>query len=249
MRFSFFCLLIINLFLSCNTDHSNKTLLHRTLETKNLETHTHIKRVDTSVFEKYLLSYDLIDIQSLDTSIRVELAYATNHNFLKKVIYLDIKNAYLPCEMAIKLANAQYYLHQFTPNYHVIVFDAVRPLVCQQKMWDELALPFSVKINYLAHPNHISLHNYGAAVDVGIISDSDVLLDMGTAFDSFNELSEPKKEWLFYKNKKLTKAQYANRLLLRKVMVMAGFTTIATEWWHFNADNKATATLKYKLVN
>ena len=65
-------------------------------------------------------------------------------------------------------------------------------------MWNELDMPQKEKINYLAHPNDTSLHNFGAAVDVGIISNEHVLLDMGTEFDSFVELSKPKKENQFY---------------------------------------------------
>ena len=242
----FYLIVISVISISCSNE--NKTSIINSVKNIPLIAKTKTQ-IDTSVFEKYLQSYNLTNLQSLDSSIQVELAYATENNFLKKVIYQNIKNAYLPCDVAIKLTNAQYYLHQLTPNYHIIVFDAVRPLSCQQKMWDELALPFAEKINYLAHPNDISLHNFGAAVDVGIISNTDVLLDMGTSFDSFNELSEPKNELIFYKNKQLSKQQYVNRLLLRKIMLMAGFACIATEWWHFNATTKAEAALKYKLVN
>lgn len=98
-------------------------------------------------------------------------------------MYEGLTECYLPCEVAIKLCNAHYYLKQAFPDYNIIVFDAVRPLHIQKQMWEELKMPAAQKINYLAHPNDISLHNYGAAVDVGIIGNNDVLLDMGTPFD------------------------------------------------------------------
>ena len=72
------------------------------------------------------------------------------NNFLHKIIYENLNTCYLPCEVAIKLCNAQFYLKQLHPNYSIVVFDATRPLSAQQKMWDELNLPPAIKINYLA---------------------------------------------------------------------------------------------------
>lgn len=203
---------------------------------------------DTSELEQYLIQKQLVNIQELNADIRVALHYSTAKNFLHKIIYKDLNRCYLPCEVAIKLCNAEYYLHQNYPQYHIIVFDAVRPLHIQQQMWDELDMPAAQKINYLANPKDISLHNYGAAVDVGIIGQNQVLLDMGTPFDSFNELSQPKKEQQFLKEGKLSQEAYANRLLLRGVMQHAGFTMMHTEWWHFNATNKAIAAARFGLI-
>lgn len=202
---------------------------------------------DTSELERYFISKNLVDVQQLEPTIRVALAYSTDRNFLHKVIYKDLKRCYLPCQVAIKLCNAEYFLNQVYPNYHIIVFDAVRPLHIQQQMWDELDMPAWQKINYLADPSQVSLHNYGAAVDVGIIRDS-TLLDMGTDFDSFNELSQPKNEARFLKEGKLSQEAYNNRLILRRAMLRAGFSMMHTEWWHFNATNKTTAAARYGLI-
>ena len=190
----------------------------------------------------------MVNINSLDSNIRVVLHYSTSHNFLNKDLYHGLQNCYLPCEVAIKLSNAQQFLNSQYPNYRIIVFDAVRPLHIQKQMWDELDMPTKDKINYLAHPSDISLHNYGAAVDVGIIGDNDLLLNMGTTFDFFGELSEPKREKEFVENGKLSQEALNNRLLLRTVMMKAGFTTITSEWWHFNATNKVTAAARYELI-
>lgn len=210
---------------------------------------TEIKDSEFSATELYYISNNLIDVNTLDSSIRVALLYSSSSNFLNKPIYKNnINKCYLPCDVAIKLCNAQYLLKKLFPYYSLIVFDAVRPLHIQKEMWEELKLPTATKINYLAHPNDLSLHNYGAAVDVGIIGDNNLLLDMGTPFDYFGELSQPKLELKLYKEKKLSKSALANRLLLRKVMTESGFTAITSEWWHFNATNKLTAAAKYKLI-
>ncbi len=232
---------------SCTTNTNPKNIATKQDPILQL-TKAKTKTYDTSALERLFISKHLVNINSLDSNIRVVLHYSTSHNFLNKDLYHGLKNCYLPCEVAIKLSNAQQFLNSQYPNYHLIVFDAVRPLHIQKQMWDELDMPAKDKINYLAHPSDISLHNYGAAVDVGIIGDNDVLLNMGTAFDFFGELSEPKREKEFVENGKLSQEALNNRLLLRTVMMKAGFTTITSEWWHFNATNKVTASARYELI-
>ena len=205
-------------------------------------------KIDTSDFEKYFISKNLVELSSFDTTIKVSLIYATNQNFLKKSLYVGITKCYLPKEVILKLIDAQKFLKQDFPDYSLIVFDAVRPLSIQKKMWDELDIPNSIKINYLAHPNDISLHNYGAAVDVSIIGENQVLLNMGTEFDYFGELSQPKFEKKLFLQGQLKKEFLANRLLLRSVMIKAGFSPITSEWWHFNYTNKITAASKFSLI-
>lgn len=204
---------------------------------------------DSCELEKLFVSKNLVNINSLDSNIRVVLHYSTSQNFLNKPIYNGLKDCYLPCDVAIKLCNAEHLLNTQFPNYHIIVFDAVRPLHIQKQMWEELKMPAEEKINYLAHPSDLSLHNYGAAVDVGIIGNNDVLLDMGTSFDFFGELSEPKREKELVEKGQLSKEAHNNRLLLRDVMTKSGFTTITSEWWHFNATSKSNAAIKYELID
>lgn len=233
-------------FMSCSNHHEAKSIHSITIVDQFELQELRVK--DTSQLERYLITKGLVNIHSLDTAIRVALHYATSQNFLKKPIYKGLEDCYLPCEVAIKLCNAQVYLKQQFPLYNIIVFDAVRPLSIQQQMWDELDMPTEQKIKYLADPGSVSLHNYGAAVDVGIIGTDNVLLDMGTPFDYFGELSQPKMELQFYKEGKLSKEALANRLLLRQIMLKAGFTTIATEWWHFNSTTKIIAAQQYELI-
>ncbi len=203
---------------------------------------------DTSTLEHLLIEKKLVNISSLDSNIRVALHYSTSQNFLNKPLYEGLTSCYLPCEVAIKLCNAQFYLKSQFPNYNLIIFDAVRPLHIQKQMWDELEIPAKQKIKYLANPNELSLHNYGAAVDIGIIGNNNVLLNMGTPFDFFGELSEPKKEKQLLAKGTLSKEALNNRLILRNAMKKAGFTIIGTEWWHFNSTNKITAVSKYELI-
>jgi len=239
------CLIMIGFSCKENTVHFeySKPSINNTNNTSH-----HIFVKDSCSLEKQFVAEGLININSLDTSIRVSLHYSTSHNFLKKPIYKGLQDCYLPCEVAIKLSNAQFFLKQQFPYYNIIVFDATRPLSAQTQMWNDFEMPTKDKINYLAHPHDVSLHNYGAAVDVGIISNEDVLLNMGTDFDAFEELSKPNKETQFYLEGKLTKNALANRLLLRQVMNKAGFSGITSEWWHFNSTTKLNAASKYTLI-
>lgn len=203
---------------------------------------------DSSSLEKYLVSKKMIDVNSIDSSIRVSLIYSTTNNFLKKNLYNGLTKCYLPKEVALKLVEAQRNLKKDFPLYNLIIFDAVRPLSIQKIMWKELDLPNNIKINYLANPSAISLHNYGAAIDLGIIGENQVLLNMGSSFDFFGELSEPKKENKMFLNGELSKECYANRLLLRSIMIKTGWLPITSEWWHFNYCSKILAASKFELI-
>ena len=185
----------------------------------------------------------------MDSNIRVCLMYNCDKNFIGKSFYKGLDQCYLPCEVATKLNNAQKYLKQQFPLYNLIVFDATRPAHIQKMMWDSLKLHPLVKYDFLARPDEISLHNYGAAVDVSIIGENGKVLNMGTEFDYFGDLARPSLEPELFAAGKLSKEAYCNRLLLRKVMVQAGFYPITSEWWHFNACNKTYAAINYKLID
>ena len=208
-----------------------------------------VKKIELSPFEKKLVALGLVEVTKLDSSIKVELKYSTPDNFMHRDMYGDFDKAYLQKEVADKLVKAQHYLKDTVPWYSLIIYDAVRPRIVQQWMWDSVNVPDRVRYKYLSNPKYGSLHNFGAAVDVSIINDSTgEPLDMGTPYDCFCELAYPYFEKKFLKLGKLTIQQYKNRLLLRKVMRKAGFTGISTEWWHFNSCSRKTARKKYPII-
>ncbi len=204
---------------------------------------------DTSYLEYLFKDYELIDIKSVDSTLKTDLRYADTNNFLKMNIYDGLRKAYLPCDVALRLANAQFYLKQINPGYSLIIFDAARPFHIQQLMWDSLKMPPDIKFAYVSPPFNISLHNYGCAVDLSIIDlKTNKLLDMGTEFDHFGKLSQPVYEVYYLTKGELSQEALDNRKLLRKVMQRALFYPITSEWWHFNFCNKEQAALKYKLI-
>ena len=175
----------------------------------------------------------LIDIQDMDSTIRVELKYAGSDNFLDTNVYGELQKAYLRIEAAAMLSLAQEKLQELKPGYSLLVYDAARPVSVQERMWDLVV--GTAEQNYVASPGTGSLHNYGAAVDLTICQPDGSPLDMGTPFDHFGRESQPRHESSHLKSGALTPEQIENRKLLRKVMASGGFKGIPTEWWHFNA--------------
>ncbi|HET6992521.1 MAG TPA: M15 family metallopeptidase [Bacteroidia bacterium] len=204
--------------------------------------------VKISGLETQLCSLGLVNIHSLDSTIRVNLKYSTADNFIGIDVYGEFNQCYLQPDVAEKLVMAEKFLREKYPFYRLIVFDAVRPLSIQQKMWDTLVLPPGEKIKYLSNPKNFSLHNYGAAVDLSIIDENGIQLDMGTPFDFFGEKAHPVKEQELLAAGELTGREIANREILRDVMRKAGFFGIQTEWWHFNSCTREVAATKYQIV-
>lgn len=201
-----------------------------------------------SLLEQKLITSGLVNIKTIDSSIVVDLKYATEDNFLHKNLYGDLKNCYLQKDIAVKLAKAQKNLIEKYPYYSLIVFDGARPLSIQQTMWNELEVPEKNKHKYVSDPEVGSLHNFGCAVDVSIVNEEGWQMDMGTPYDYFGELGHPIAEQRMISEGKLSWRQVENRKLLREVMTKAGFTTITTEWWHFNGSSLKIAGEKFKIV-
>ncbi len=198
--------------------------------------------------EQQFITFGLVNIKQIDTSIVVNLKYATEDNFLHKNLYGEIKNCYLQKDIAEKLSKAQYLLKKKFPFYSLIIYDGVRPLSIQQTMWDELQVPEKLKNKYVSDPQVGSLHNYGCAVDVSIVNENGWEMDMGTPYDYFGELGHPIAEKRMINDGKLSWRQFENRKLLREIMTDAGFTSITTEWWHFNGNSLKQAEEKYYLI-
>lgn len=189
----------------------------------------------------------LVNIQDLDRSIEVNLAYTTPDNFTGKDIYGDLEQAWLRTEVAGKLILAQKHLKSLQPAYSLLVLDAARPLSVQKIMWD--AVKGTDKRRYVAYPGNHSNHNYGAAVDLTLLDTrTGKPLDMGTPFDCFEELAWPLSEEKFLREGKLTQQQVDNRRLLRRCMRQAGFGYSVHEWWHFNGFRDSLIRVKYPVI-
>ncbi len=242
MFIRFYILLFISIaFSSCNQKAKHEQL--NKPQNKSVS-----KPVNDTVQDSVFLSMGLYSISNLNPNIRVDLKYTTNDNFLQKVLYKKIDKAYLQKDVAIRLSKCQEFLDSIMPGYHLIVYDAVRPVSVQKIMWNAMdSLPPKIRKRYVSPPKSRSLHNFGAAVDLSIMN-GDQLLDMGADYDEFDKIAYPRLEQNFLKNGKLTTEQYENRKLLRKVMNSQNFNVLPTEWWHFNACTIKYARRNYKLL-
>jgi D-alanyl-D-alanine dipeptidase len=203
---------------------------------------------DTLALENVLRRMGLVNVQELDSTIRVDLKYAGSDNFMGFPVYQHLHHAFLQPDAAARLVRAQHFLKKQFPFYSILIFDAVRPLHIQKLMWDTLKKPSGWKQQYLSSPALGSLHNYGVAVDVNLISQDGQELDMGTKFDFFGPLAHPEFEDRFVQEGKLSHRQLMNRVLLREVMQAGGFSRIETEWWHFNSCSRNDCARLYKIV-
>jgi D-alanyl-D-alanine dipeptidase len=95
----------------------------------------------------------------------------------------------------------------------------------------------------------LSLHNYGAAVDVTLADSLGQPLDMGTPFDHFGRAAGTRDEQALIEQGLLNRQQVQNRRLLQQVMRHAGFRSISGEWWHFNACSLQEAKRRYTLMD
>lgn len=249
-----FCL-IISLFLISCTEKELKIKLPTINKEKEIVKDTLIIPIDSlqiiieCEWDDYLKTYNLVNIQNIDSSLKVELKYSTEDNFMKKDMYGCLENCYLQKDVAEKLKNAQQFLKEINPRLSLLVYDGVRPRSIQQYMWDILDMPINEKVKFVSNPKKGSLHNFGAAVDITLYDlDSLKALDMGTPYDYIGIEAWPTKERLMLEKGILTKHQIENRKLLRKVMIKAKFFNIQTEWWHFNSCCRKKAYELYSII-
>lgn len=202
--------------------------------------------IEMGELEKRLIEAGLVDIQQVEPSIQVELKYATDDNFLGENVYGTLRNCYLQPVVADMLADAQRSLQKVHPNLSLLVYDGVRPRSVQYKMWDIVKGTDQQK--YVASPKAGSMHNYGASVDLTLATIAGAPLDMGTPFDFFGPLAQPRFEQKYLETGELTEEQVRNRRILRASMLKAGFQGILSEWWHFNAFARDSIKKKFTAV-
>jgi CubicO group peptidase (beta-lactamase class C family)/D-alanyl-D-alanine dipeptidase len=169
-----------------------------------------------------LLSPDLVDLESLDSSIRLDIRYATTNNFMGAVFYARPK-AFLQRPAAMALLGAHRRLRE--QGYGLIVYDAYRPWYVTKMFYD--ATPEDQKL-FVADPAQGSVHNRGAAVDLGLYYlHTGRPAEMPSGYDEFTERAFPD-----YPGG--TTLQRWHRELLRHALEAEDFRVYQWEWWHFD---------------
>jgi len=230
MKYSSFFLLIIA-----------ATLISCTNKSKNMQNST----ID---WDKEFSEQGLVKIDTSSSRIQVELKYATTDNFMGKNVYGDLRTAYLQPEALAKLLAADQLLQQRNPELRILIYDVARPRRIQQVLWDSSDIPVEERSQYIANPKSGSIHNYGCAVDLTLATADGTPLDMGTGYDDFSTLAHSDDEETLVAEGRLSAEQRENRLILRGIMTDAGFNTINSEWWHFDAFTREETKARFKIV-
>ena len=189
-----------------------------------------------------------VDYATHDSSlsgIRMDLRYGSYHNVTGHDLYCGVQRAFVHRDALPKLKKTLAIIKKELPGYTLVIFDAARPMYAQAALKSTVAgTPYS---NYVSSGKTGGLHNYGLALDLTLADSSGNLLDMGTDFDSFERCAGEVGEADALERGRLTQRQIDNRNVLRGVMKRAGWVTLNSEWWHFNAYTRAYTKEHYSL--
>ena len=188
------------------------------------------------------LDYDLVEVHDSDL-IKVDMQYpklgmdnAIDKCYLKKEVYERLKIA------AINLPD----------GYTLVILDAYRPFELQKELFDKYSIIIEKKFhleNYSENDKHnfinkfVSIpdkynppaHTTGGAVDV-TLAYKDKYLNLGCNFDEFCDRTYTN----YYKDYKDLESIniHNNRMILYNSMIKAGFTNLASEYWHYDYGDK-----------
>jgi zinc D-Ala-D-Ala dipeptidase len=163
----------------------------------------------------------LVDIQSENPTILVELRYGGTNNLLRQPLYPHGMRALARPEIASALTTAQTFLRRY--QYGLKIWDAYRPVAAQTRLWEA-----SHNSDYVANPEVGvgSLHSWGVAVDATLVDSWNRPVTMPSDFDAFT----PAAMWRYIG----PSTEILGHLrLLQYAMHRAGFWGMRTEWWHF----------------
>ena len=165
---------------------------------------------------------DLVDLVTLDPTIRLDIRYATTQNFLGTPVYSQAR-ALLQRPAAQALARVNKALA--AQGFGLLVHDAYRPWYVTRLFWD--ATPAD-KHEFVADPASGSRHNRGCAVDLTLYTLRDGHpVEMPSLYDEMSKRAYPAYAGGEPEPRRL-------RDLLRTHMEAEGFTVYPNEWWHFD---------------
>jgi D-alanyl-D-alanine dipeptidase len=201
-----------------------------------------------SKLEKELESIGLLNVAEEIPGVEVYMVYATPYNFMGRVLYEDLDEAYLTKEAMDMLRVANDYLRKRRMDLHLVVYDAARPRSIQEQMW--AVVEGTDLEDFVANPHKRGggPHNYGIAVDVTLVDCTGHPIPMGSEYDYFGNRSRVDMEQQLFEDGEITRRELLNRRLLREVMTHAGWIVEPSEWWHFNCMPTSQAREKLPVI-
>jgi len=166
---------------------------------------------------------ELVELVSLDPSIKLDIRYATDNNLVGRPVYSQAR-AFMQRPAAEALVAANRWLAP--QGYGLLVYDAYRPWSVTKIFWD---ITPPEKRMFVADPAVGSKHNRGCAVDIGLYDlRTGLEVEMPGAYDEMSERS-------FVTFTGGTSEQRAHRDLLRQALERDGyFFVYPEEWWHYD---------------
>lgn len=175
--------------------------------------------------EKNKREADLLELIKLDSTIKLDIRYARNDNFVGRPVYTEAR-AFLQRPAAEALARVHQKLKK--QGLGLVIFDGYRPWSVTKLFWE---VTTEDKRKFVANPKTGSKHNRGCAVDLSIYDlKTGKLIDMPSDYDEFTERASPDYAGGSVEQRK-------NRDFLRGLMEAEGFTVNPNEWWHFDFKN------------
>lgn len=172
-----------------------------------------------------MLSAELIDIRLVVPNVEIYQIFGEEGNFTGNILYIDPVPV-LQKATAEKLAVAA---KKFAEDgYRIKIYDCYRPKTVQFTLYDIVQ-----NSSYIANPyKGASDHNRAAAVDMTLIGPDGKELEFPSEMHTFEKIVNraSRDKW--------TEEQRRNVDYMTDTMIAAGFSTIASEWWHF-ADTDA----------
>lgn len=165
---------------------------------------------------------DLVELITLDPTIKLDIRYASTNNFLSTPMYSEAR-AFLQRPAAEALVRASHDLSK--KGLGLLIHDGYRPWYVTKMFWE--ATPPD-KHQFVADPATGSRHNRGCAVDLTLYDlKTGRELPMPSLYDEMSERAYPS-----YKGG--MEDERRNREILRTAMEKQGFTVYEFEWWHFD---------------
>ncbi|WP_435016745.1 serine hydrolase [Tundrisphaera sp. TA3] len=165
---------------------------------------------------------DLVDLATVSPTIRFDIRYATDNNFLGAAVY-PAARAFFQRLAAEALGRAHAKLA--ARGYGLLIHDSYRPWRVTKLFYDATS---GTDREFVADPSKGSKHNRGCAVDLSMYElATGRPVEMVGGYDEFSDRSYPhypggtsRQRWL--------------RDLLREAMEAEGFSVNDNEWWHFD---------------
>ena len=164
----------------------------------------------------------LVELVTLDSTIRLDVKYATHDNFMGRPMYAQAR-VFLQRPAAEALVRVHRALSR--QGFGLRVFDGYRPWAVTKKFWDETP---PVQRKFVANPRKGSKHNRGCAVDLTLFElASGREVSMPSPYDDFSDKASSSYTGGTTEQRRL-------RGILRAAMEREGFRVEPSEWWHFD---------------